>query len=100
MTVGAHWACQQKEQELRLDIRAEIRERRFAEAQAERWKANAKKERECRLIIEAENERLRVSLARLVDLGEDDGSASDNAWSTAFAHASELLKPVQVPGKQ
>jgi hypothetical protein len=41
--------------------------------------------------LRAEIERLRAALGRLVDLGEDDGSAPDDAWKSAFSDAAALL---------
>jgi hypothetical protein len=41
--------------------------------------------------VEAEVERLRAALLRLVELGHDDGSAPETAWKDAFEHAETLV---------
>lgn len=41
--------------------------------------------------LQAENERLRTALTRLVELGNDDGSAPDDAWKQAWTEAARAL---------
>lgn len=38
-----------------------------------------------------EQNRLRLALARLVELGQDDGSAPDDAWKRAWKQAAAAL---------
>jgi hypothetical protein len=95
-----HWAVVRERDELRAEVgrlrditRKHGNQADEAEAEVERLRRDVAKwqadfETEAR-----EGERLRAALLRLVELGEDDGSASDTAWKEAFEHAATLARP-------